>query len=356
VRNLGTLATLRLMEQTTESLRAAIAICDEALALAQTHSTGGDALARVVRARARLSLGDGDALDDLESALDEVVETESGTIALGARQWHAGAMHHWRGPAAERASRDALALLVANRGLQLITSMSLAEDIRVTYELGDLRGAIAMAEDVPFELEAQPRWAIVQRGLALLDLGELSDEVVADVLATPPADAGDLRHILGAALVAAGAALDTGNLPAAAAAVTSVGELQQYVDRDGAVELLPRYARTAIACELPNLVEELAGIDAVPTPLRRSIAATISGLVAEAAGDHNAAVANLSHAADGWRELGFRVEEALTRVDLARNLIAAGDADAEAASAAAESSCETLGIKPILGVKSLRDG
>jgi DNA-binding SARP family transcriptional activator/tetratricopeptide (TPR) repeat protein len=348
VRNLGTLSALRLMEQTTESLQMAIEVSTEAIELARAHGTGGDGIARVVRGRARLSLGDADGLEELENALEEVVLTESGTHAFGTRQWHAGAMHHWRGPAAERASRDALEALAAKRGLRAIASMSLAEDVRVAYELGDLRGAIAMVEDVPVEGEAQPRWAIVQRGLALLDLGELDSEAVAQVLATPPADDGDLRHVLGVALVDAGAAVAAGDMSRAVAAVESIGGLQQYVDRDGAVELLPRLVRTALACDRADLVASLSGIDAVPTPLRRSLAAMVSGLLAEARGDIKAAAAQLSEAVEAARALGFRVEEALTLVDLARNLGAAGDPAARRVAAEAEAACTTLGIRSVL--------
>ncbi len=348
VRNLGVLAMLRLMEQTTESLNTAIAICDEAIALADRHDTGGDALAHVVRGRARLSLGDGGGLEELERALDHAGRTESGTVAVGTRQWHAGAMHHWRGPAAERAARDALEALAEKRGMHFIASMGIAEDVRVAYEMGDLGGSIALAEGIWDEHEAQPRWAAVQRGIALLDLGELDDDTMRQVLATPPADDGDLRHILGVALVVAGIALAEADSVRAAAELEKLGDLQRFVDRDGAVELLPRLARTALAAGCCDLVTNLTGIDRVATPLRRAIAATMSGLLAEAGGEAASAVKQLSDGVDHWHELGFIVEEALTLVDLARNLAQVGSPDAREAARRARRACQALGVRPLL--------
>jgi tetratricopeptide (TPR) repeat protein len=320
IRILSTSGVLRLMEQTTESLHAAITIADEAIALAATYRTGGDALAHVVRGRARLSLGDEDGLRELEDALDEVSRTEPGTIAMGTRQWHAGAMHHWRGPAAERASRDALEALAERRGMQSIASMGIAEDVRVAYELGELQQAIALADGIPGDRGAQPRWAVVQKALALLDLHEIDDDVVREVTGTPPADDGDLRHVLGSTLVVTGAALLGSDHATAVAALEGLGDLHRFVERDGAVELLPRLVRTALAVERPELVAQLDGIDEVATPLRRLIAETVEGLLAESRGDVDTAVAKLSAAAAGWDELDFRAEAALTRADLVRVL------------------------------------
>lgn len=53
VRNLALLAMTELIGQTTQSLRKAIGWADRAIAVADKHGTGGDALAHVVRGRAR---------------------------------------------------------------------------------------------------------------------------------------------------------------------------------------------------------------------------------------------------------------------------------------------------------------
>jgi hypothetical protein len=144
--------------QSSRSLRNAIAFADRAIALAASHGTGVDALAHVVRGRARLSLGDGGGMDELEPGLDEVLRYESGSFAIAARMWFADALHHWRGPAAERKARQELEVLAESRGLQFITSMSIAEEVRVLYELGRFDEAIALAERIhEADVEAQPR-------------------------------------------------------------------------------------------------------------------------------------------------------------------------------------------------------
>ena len=119
VRNLATLAMAELIGQNPQSLRNAVALADRAIQIAADHGTGGDAFAHFVRGRALLSLGDGRGMDELESRLDDALQQESGTWAVAARMWFAGALHHWRGPAAELKVRQEAMTLADNRGLQL---------------------------------------------------------------------------------------------------------------------------------------------------------------------------------------------------------------------------------------------
>jgi DNA-binding SARP family transcriptional activator/tetratricopeptide (TPR) repeat protein len=347
-RNLSTLALAELIKQTQPSLRSAIGFADRAIAIAASHGTGGDALAHVVRGRARLSLGDGGGLDELEAGLGDVMRYESGTWALGTRMWLAGALHHWRGPAAELQARQELEAIAESRGLQYITSMSIAEEVRVLYELGRFDEAIALAERIhEADVEAQPRWGAVQRALALLDTGALDDATVEDVRRAPPADQGDLRHILGVALVCAAAATRRGHATQAVTLLRELGDPQRFADRDGAVELLPRLVRTAIAAGCPETVTGLREIAAVPTPLRLLIAATVDGLIEEIHGRPAAAAEHLRGAASGWETLDYRVEAAFTRADLSRNLRAAGDPAARSAAEHTELLRRELGIVPL---------
>jgi len=163
----------------------------------------------------------------------------------------------------------------------------------------------------------------------------------------PPADEGDLRHVLGVALVRAAAAIRRGRADEAVTLLTGLGDPQRFTDRDGAVELLPRLVRTAIAAGCPETVTGLREIAAVPTPLRSHIAATVDGLIKEIHGRPAAAAERLRSAASGWETLGYRVEAALTHADLARNLRTAGDTTVISATAHAESLCRDLGLVPL---------
>jgi DNA-binding SARP family transcriptional activator/tetratricopeptide (TPR) repeat protein len=349
-RNLGTLAMSELVGQTSQSLRKAIALADQAIAIAAGHGgTGGDALAHVVRGRARVSLGDGGGMEELESGLDDVQRYESGSMAVTARNFFAGALHHWRGPAAELKARQEIEALAASRGLQVVTSLAIAENVRVLYELGRFGEAIALAEQIHEEgVEAQLRWGAVQRALALLDTAALDEATVEAVRRIPPADEGDLRHVLGVALVRAAAAIRHGRADEAVTLLRGLGDPQRFTDRDGAVELLPQLARTAMAAGCPETVTGLRDIAAVPTPLRSHIAATVDGLIKEIHGRPAAAAERLRSAASGWETLGYRVEAALTHADLARNLRAASDPTAKSAAGHAESLCRDLGLVPLL--------
>jgi DNA-binding SARP family transcriptional activator len=350
-RNLSTLAMGELVGQTPQSLRNAIGFADRAIAIAAGHGTGGDALAHVVRGRARASLGDGGGMEELESLLDDVLRYESGIMAMGARNFFAGALHHWRGPAAELQARQETDALAASRGLQAITSWTIAEKVRVLYELGRFDESIALAEQIrEAAVEAQPRWGAVQRALALLDTGALDGATVEAVRHAPPADEGDLRHILGVALVCAAAAIRHGHAAEAVALLRALGDPQRFSERDGAVELLPRLARTAIAAGCPEIVTGLQDIAAMPTPLRSHIAATVDGLIEEVHGRPGTAAERLRAAASGWEALGHPVEAALARADLARNLRAAGAPTAKSATEHAKSLCRELGIVPLLHV------
>src|SRR5262249_54025440 len=153
------------------------------------------------------------------------------------------------------------------------------------YELGRFGEAIALAEQIHEEdVEAQLRWGAVQRALALLDTGALDDTTVEAVRPIPPADEGDLRHLLGVALVCAASAIRRGRPHEAVSLLRDLGDLQRFSERDGAVELLPRLVRTAIAGGCPETVTGLRDIAAVPTPLRLHIAATVAGLTEEIRG------------------------------------------------------------------------
>ncbi len=223
--------------------------------------------------------------------------------------------------------------------------MSIAEDVGVLYELGRFDEAVVLAEQIhETEVEAQPRWGAVQRALALADTGALDNATVEAVRHAPPADEGDLRHILGVALVRAAEAIRHGRAAEAVTLLKGLGDPQRFSERDGAVELLPRLVRTAIAAGCPDTVTNLRDIATVPTPLRSHIAATIDGLIEEIHGRPAAAAEPLRAAASGWEALGYPVEAALTRADLARNLRAAGDPAALSATAHAKSLCGELGI------------
>ena len=351
-RNLSTLAMWELAGQNPRSLQEAVRIAERAIAMAAACGNGGDALAHIVRGRARASLGDGAGMDELESSLDDVLRYESGTSAMGARNFYAGALHHWRGPAAELRARQDTDALAASRGLQVITSWSIAEKVRVLHELGRFDESIALAEQIREQaVEAQPRWGAVQRALTLLDTGALDDTTVETVRHAPPADEGDLRHILGVALVCAAAAIRHGQAAEAVTRLKLLGDLHRFVDRDGSVELLPRLVRTAIAAGCPETVIGLHDIAAAPTPLRSHIAATVGGLIEEIRGRRGAAAELLRTAATGWEALGCPVEAALTRADLARNLRAAGNPAADKETVHAESLCRDLGIVPLLPVR-----
>jgi hypothetical protein len=290
-------------------------------------------------------------MEELESWLDDALRYESGSMAMGARNFFAGALHHWRGPAAEMKARQETDALAASRGLQAITSWSIAEKVRVLYELGRFDESIALAEQIhETEVEAQPRWGAVQRALTLLDTGALDDTTVEAVRHAPPADEGDLRHILGVALVCAAAAIRHGRTAGAVTLLKLLGDPQRFTQRDGAVELLPRLVRTVIAAGCPEIVTGLHDIATVPTPLRSHIAATVDGLIEEIHGRPDTAAERLRAAVSGREALGHPVEAALTRADLARNLRAAGDPTAESATAQAKSLCGELGIVPLLHV------
>jgi DNA-binding SARP family transcriptional activator/tetratricopeptide (TPR) repeat protein len=348
-RNLATLAMWELAGQTPQSLRKTIALADRAIAIAAEHGTGGDALAHVLRGRARASLGDSGGMEELESSLEDVKLYESGTMAIAVRNFYAGALHHWRGPAAELKARQETDALAASRGLQVITSWSIAEKVRALYELGRFGESIALAEQIHEQaVEAQPRWGAVQRALTLQDTGALDDATVEAVRHALPADEGDLRHILGAALACAGAAIRHGHPAEAVTLLKDIGDPQRFVDRDGAFELLPRLVRTAIAADCPETVTGLRDIAAVPTPLRSHIAATVEGLIEEICGRPVAAAGRLRAAASGWEALGYPVEAALARADFARTLRAAGNPTANSATAHAKALCRDLGLVPLL--------
>ncbi|MFN8158838.1 MAG: BTAD domain-containing putative transcriptional regulator [Candidatus Nanopelagicales bacterium] len=316
VRLLGWEAMVHLVAQTPESMARARDISAQAIAMADEIDCGGAGFPHVIHGRALVSLGDESGLDELERWLDDVERHEPSSAALGAWQWWAGAVHHWRGSLAEWKARERLAYLAESRGLGFLYSMGVSEHVRVLWELGRWRECVAEADEVDVSHgDAMPRWCVVQRALALADLGELDDATVAQVRRTPPADAGDLRHVVGAAAVELHAA--AGDPVRAREVLESLGDWAPVVERDGAFELLPRVVRLAVQSGCGDLVAPISGIDAQGTPLRRHVATHVRGLQLLAEADRDGARRLLAVAADAWSAFGTLAEEQAARTVLA---------------------------------------
>ena len=337
-------ALLKVMEQTSESFQEAKHLTDQALTLAAQYEGHGAALARAVRGRAVLGLGDVSGLEQLEGSLADVAAEESGSILVGLHQWLAGALHHWRGAPAEWRARRELEEVAADRGLEFITSMGIAEDVRVLYEMGRLREAVTTAAEIGPPSEAQPRWAVVQQAIALLEMDELDEATLRSALATPAADEGDVRHVLGLSLLSASWDLCQGDPDRARDTLQKLAPVDRFVGRDGAVELLPRLVRLALAADNADLVLGLPGIDTVKTPLRRLIQLTVTGLQFIARRLPDEAIAPLEDAVQGWQAFGSRVEAAYTEFDLAWCLSVTDALGAARVRAHAESEFADIGV------------
>jgi class 3 adenylate cyclase len=337
------LAMTHVIRQTTDSMRAAIVMAEEAIRLAAIDNVDLGT-AHIARGRARLALGDQDGMEELERGLSQVSAFDPVLAIVGGRQWLAGALHHWRGPRAEWQARRGLAEMAETRGLASLVSMGAAEEVRVLAELGLLREAIAAADALDVGAQAQMRWAVVQRALALLDLGELTESTVAQVLATPPADPTDLRHVLGVALVAAASAAQAERFDQVRRILAELGSWEPYLDRDGAVELVPRLVRTARAAGVADLISDLSTIPQNGTPLRRYLAAHVSGQLAAMRGDHPTAAASFTEALTGWIEFGAAYETAYARIELASAL---NDTAADGLKSRAATDFVAMGMPPV---------
>jgi len=128
------------------------------------------------------------------------------------------------------------------------------------------------------------------------------------VLATPPADDTDLRHVIGTAVLRAHHCLDRDDHAAAAEVLTGLGDLTAYAARDGAAEFLPRILRLAAAAGLSGFGADLADVTFEATPLGRALTASVRGLVRR---DRRL----LLHAVTAWEALGDSVDLELARAD-----------------------------------------
>ena len=178
-------------------------------------------------------------------------------------------------------------------------SFSIAERVRCLAELGRWREVVALADTVDLA-EAQPRWAAVQRALALAELGELGEADVELVRRTPPASDDDLRHLLGTLLVEAIWAPDRVD-----ELIDGLGDLTPYAERDGAIELLTRLIRLA-----PHRDFSVLRRTDESSPLAAAITPHVNGLL-----DRDADLLTL--AAQRWRAMGYVVEADLAARDAA---------------------------------------
>lgn len=310
VRALGVLAVNLVIKQTAEGFARAIEVSDTAIAMAAAL---GDEDAAVLsfgtRGRARLALGDEGGLADMDRAQQRGPATLPPFVVLGTRQWYAGAAHHWQGPAAELLIREGLEDYARRTGLEFLVSFGVAERLRCLWELGRAEECVAEADRIDRRSDAMTRWVVVQRALALTDLGRLDEGALADVLATPPADDTDLRHVIGTAVLRARHQLDAGDHPGAAEVLTGLGDLRVYAARDGAAEFLPRVLRLAAEAGLTGFGTELADVTFGDTPLGRALTGSVRGLVRQ---DRTM----LGDAVTSWAVLGESVDLELARSDL----------------------------------------
>ncbi len=312
IQALGVLAVNLVIGQTAESFARAIEVSDRAIAMA--GDLGDDdvaVLSFATRGRARLALGDERGLADMDRAQERGPGRLPPFVVLGTRQWYAGAAHHWSGPAAELRIREELEDYAWRTGMEFLVSFGVAERLRCLWELGRAEECVAEADRIDRGSEAMTRWVVVQRALALADLGRLDDQVLAEVMGTPAADDTDLRHVIGAAVIRARHALDHGDARQAATVLTGLGDLAVYAARDGAAEFLPRVLRLADEAGLSGYGSELADVTFEATPLGRALTASARGLVRR---DPSL----LLEAVSAWETLGDSVDLRLAREDAAQ--------------------------------------
>ena len=289
---------IEMVRQTPEGFRDALVIADRHLAHARRAGLEASAgHVRAMRGRARLGLGDPGGLAELRDGAADTSWIPLATII--AKTYLSAALHHWSGPAEELAAREDLEDYAITTGQAYVVSFSIAERVRCLAELGRWREVVALADTVDLA-EAQPRWAAVQRALALAELGELGEEDVELVRRTPPASDDDLRHILGTVLVEAIWAPDRVD-----ELIDGLGELTPYAERDGAIELLTRLIRLA-----PHRDFSVLRRTDESSPLASAITPHVNGLL-----DRDAAL--LTVAEQRWRAMGYAVEADLAARDAA---------------------------------------
>jgi hypothetical protein len=309
LQGLGVLAVNLVIGQTAESFARAIEVSDTAIAMAS--ALGDEELAVLsfaTRGRARLALGDERGLADMDRAQQQGPARLPPFVVLGTRQWYAGAAHHWQGPAAELRIREGLEDYARRTGMEFLVSFGVAERLRCLWELGRNEECVSEADRIERRSDAMTRWVVVQRALALADLGRLDDEALAEVLATPPADDTDLRHVIGTAVLRARHSLDRGDRAGAAEVLAGLGDLTAYAARDGAAEFLPRVLRLAGLAGLSGFGGELADVTFEATPLGRALTASVRGLVRS---DKEL----LARAVVAWEALGESADLELARAD-----------------------------------------
>jgi DNA-binding SARP family transcriptional activator len=291
---------IEMVRQTPEGYRDTLAVADRHVADAQR--AGLEAYAghvHAMRGRARLGLGDADGLVELREGVARAGNTGTPFATIVSKTYLSAALHHWAGPAEELAAREDLEDYAITHGQAYVVSFSIAERVRCLAELGRWTDVVALADTVNLS-EAQPRWAAVQRALALAELGELGAEDVELVRRTPPASDDDLRHVLGTMLVVALWAPDRLD-----ELIDALGDLTPYAERDGAIELLTRLIRIAPHRDFSTLRRTDES-----SPLAAAITPHVNGLL-----DRDAALLHVAE--QRWRAMGYVVEADLAARDAA---------------------------------------
>jgi tetratricopeptide (TPR) repeat protein len=234
--------------------------------------------------------------------------------------------------------------MATTRGIRSLVSMGAAEEVRVLAELGRLDDAIARAEELDAEDDAQLRWSVVQRGLCLLDLSRLDTAEVERIANTPWSEPGDMRHVLGVALVRSGFAVQRGDAGSARELLVQLGSWQPFIDRDGAPELFPTLMRIARTAGASDVVMPILALPDNGTPLRGHLRRHLAGMGYCLSGDDAKAITCLRSALKGWVGFGASYEAAYAQAELGDALARLGDDEAESVRLQAAARFAAIGL------------
>jgi tetratricopeptide (TPR) repeat protein len=344
----------------TGALAEAVEASDRGLRIAEEFGLPVPARAHSIRGVCRAFLGDRAGLDEMDTALELLMQQGAGAEVARLMNHYAIVRYVLDGPAAAVADFEHGVSFSRERGLIQIGTLLEVNLVETLAETGRVDEALERTTRLAIDAEASgnalaQQQATMTQAIILTARGDASFAISkADVLLGAGSNLD--QFVTGTATVAS-ALLLAGRAEEAHARLTALDDNPDSRGNSNYPTVLPGIVRTALAAGDAGLAQRLSERVEVEYALQNNAVSAARAQIAEHAGQHAEAAALYASAAEQWGELGAVPEQAHALLGLGRTLLALDDPEAERPLAQAAELFRAMGYRPALAeAESLRVG
>ncbi|MDX6427237.1 MAG: hypothetical protein QOD52_2642 [Gaiellaceae bacterium] len=340
----------------TGALAEAVEATDRALQLADEVGLPAPARAHSIRGVCRAFLGDRAGLDEMDTALQLLIEQGAGAEVARLMNHYAIVRYVLDGPAAAIADFEHGVTFSRERGLIQIGTLIEVNLVETLAETGRVDEALERTTRLALDAEASgnalaQQQATMTQAIILTARGDASFAIAkTDVLLGAGSNLD--QFVTGTATIAS-ALLLAGRSEEAHARLAELDSNPDSRGNSNYPTVLPGVVRTALGVGDPELARRLSERVEVEYALQNYAVDAARAQIAEHAGNHAEAAALYASVAEHWEELGAVPEQAHALLGLGRSLLALDDPAAERPLAEAAELFRAMGYRPALAEAEL---